>query len=60
MVAELRMKDGSRNKYRMVVCCGVLGNCRDKLYIQTRERGVAKEIFIDLAGVHSYVVRNPV
>ena len=60
MVVEVRMKDGSRDKYCKVVCCGVLGSYRDKLYIQSRARGNVKEIFIDLATIDHYHVRNPV
>lgn len=59
MVVEVRMKDGSKDKYCKVVCCGVLGSYRDKLYIQTRARGNVKEIFVELATVDTYTIRNP-
>lgn len=59
MVVEVRMKDGSRDKYCKVVHCGVLGSYRDKLYIQTRARGNVKEIFIDLATIDAYSIREP-
>lgn len=60
MVVEVRMKDGSTDKYAKVVCAGVLGSYPGKLYIQTRHRGNAKEIFVDLKTVHAYTIREPV
>ncbi len=59
MVVEVRMKDGTKDKYCKVVCCGVLGSYRDKLYIQTRARGNCKELFIPLSCIASYNVREP-
>lgn len=60
MVVEVRMKDGTTDKYCKVVWCGVLGSFRDRLYIQTRARGNVKEIFVPLSAIDCYNVREAV
>lgn len=60
MVVELRMKDGTNDKYCKVVGCGVLGSFKDQLYIQTRARGNVKEIFVPLSAIDRYYVREAV
>lgn len=58
MVVEVRMKDGSTDKYTQVVCAGLLGSYPGKLYIQTRRRGNCKEVFVDMDTVRAYTVRE--
>ena len=60
MVVEVRMKDGSTDKYTKVVCAGVLGSYPGKLYVQTRCRGNCKEVFVDLKTVRAYTVREAI
>lgn len=48
MVVEVNYKDGSRDKYSKVCYAGVLGSRPDCLYIQTRARGIVREVFVRL------------
>ena len=59
MVCEVRMKDGSTDKYCKACFVGVLGSKPGNLYIQTRLRGNCKEIFIPLECISAYNVREP-
>lgn len=59
MVVTIAMKDGTRPHYHKVIFCGVLGSCKDKIYIQTRARGNVKEILIPLDTIECYNVREP-
>lgn len=59
MVVTVEMKDGTCDKYGKAVCVGVLGSHPNELYIQTRARGNAKEIFISLSSIRVYAVHEP-
>ena len=59
MVVEVKFKNHEFKKYTKAVCVGILGCHKDKLYIQTRNRGCAVETFIPLTDIDCYNVREP-
>lgn len=60
MVVEVNYKDGSRDKYSKVCYAGVLGSRPDCLYIQTRARGIVREVFVRLDTVLVYHIREAI
>ena len=60
MVAEVKFKNRDFKKYTKVVCIGILGSYKDKLYIQTRDRGCTTETFIPLGDIDCYNVREAI
>lgn len=59
MVVEVKFKNHESKKYIKAVHVGILGSQKDKLYIQTRNRGCATETFIPLSDIDCYNVREP-
>lgn len=59
MVVEVKFKNHEFKKYTKVIFVGILVSNKDKLYIQTRNRGCAVETFIQLNDIDCYNVREP-
>ena len=59
MVVEVKFKNHEFKKYTKAVFVGVLGSNKDKLYIQTRNRGCVVETFIPLNDIDCYNAREP-
>ena len=60
MVVEVNYKDGTREKYAKVCHTGVLGSRPDCLYVQTRARGIVREVFVRLDTIRTYHIREAI
>ena len=60
MVCEVKLKNNEFKKYTKAVWIGGLGSSKDKLYIQTRNKGCVVETLIPLSDIDCWNVHEPV